>query len=215
MIRAVIFDLDNCLCAADEVGRDFYKAAFDAIARTNDGTVSDAVLQQAFDEIWRQPLDVVAEEFGFSKEMLAAGQQAFSAIEIDVPLRGYSDLQALADLPVLRFLVTSGYRRLQESKIKALGIRNLFSAIYIDAIDEPGRNGKQQIFQKILRTYLLRADEVLVVGDSPSSEIEAGNRLGIPTVQILRPGVPRGNNATCYIHDLSELKSILQQSQKS
>jgi putative hydrolase of the HAD superfamily len=52
---------------------------------------------------------------------------------------------------------------------------------------------------------------VLVVGDNPDSEIEAGNRLGIPTVQVLRPGVPHGNNATRYIHDLVELKGLLKQ----
>jgi FMN phosphatase YigB (HAD superfamily) len=51
------------------------------------------------------------------------------------------------------------------------------------------------------------------VGDNPDSEIEAGNRLGITTVQILRLGVPHGNNATQYIHDLAELKGLLMQRQ--
>lgn len=50
-----------------------------------------------------------------------------------------------------------------------------------------------------LDNCLSAADEVLVVGDNPDSEIEAGNRLGLRTVQVLRPGVPRGNNATHYI----------------
>ena len=49
-----------------------------------------------------------------------------------------------------------------------------------------------------------------MVGDNPDSEIEAGNRLGIKTVQILRPGVPRGDNATYYVQTLTELKAILQ-----
>jgi FMN phosphatase YigB (HAD superfamily) len=55
----------------------------------------------------------------------------------------------------------------------------------------------------------LRPEEVIVVGDNPDSEIEAGNRLGMKTVQILRPGVPRGSNATFYVNNLEELKSLL------
>jgi hypothetical protein len=42
-------------------------------------------------------------------------------------------------------------------------------------------------------------------------EIEAGNRLGITTVQVLRAGVPRGNNASHYIDRLAELKGLLRQ----
>jgi len=39
----------------------------------------------------------------------------------------------------------------------------------------------------------------------------AGNQLGITTVQVLRAGVPRGNNASHYIDDLAELKGLLRQ----
>ncbi len=107
------------------------------------------------------------------------------------------------------FLVTSGFRRYQESKIRALGFERLFEAIQIDAIDEAERKGKQEIFKDILTTYRLGAAEVLVVGDNPDSEIEAGNVVGMLTVQILREGVPRGSNARHYIHHLGELKELL------
>lgn len=124
---------------------------------------------------------------------------------------GYGDLASLSELPVQRFLVTSGFRRLQESKVKALNLRQLFTAIYVDAIDEPDRIGKQGLFKLILKDYQLTSAEVLVVGDNADSEIEAGNQLGIRTVQTLRPGVPHANNATFYIHSLSELKTLLYQ----
>ena len=86
------------------------------------------------------------------------------------------------DLPVQRFLVTSGFRRLQESKVRALGFADWFAGIYIDALDEPDRRGKHGFFQDILSAHGLRPDEVLVVGDNSDSEIEAGNRLGMPGV---------------------------------
>jgi len=208
-----MFDLDNCLSAADEPGRGILEPVFDAIRGANRGRLSDEALAKAFDDFWRHPLDVVADKHGFTGEMLAAGWAVYARLEVDVPMHGYGDLHMLAELPVLRFLVTTGFRRLQESKIKALGFERLFTAIYVDAIDEADRKGKRGIFGEILRAFQLRPEEALVVGDSPHSEIEAGNRLGIRTVQVLRPGVPPGNNATHYIHGLSELKSLLRQHQ--
>jgi HAD superfamily hydrolase (TIGR01549 family) len=116
----------------------------------------------------------------------------------------------LRDLAFDLFLVTSGFRGLQESKVGALQIASLFKRIEIDAIDEPDRKGKQRIFESILETYRLRPEEVIVVGDNPDSEIEAGNELGMKTVQILRPGVPRAHNATYYIQTFNELNALLE-----
>lgn len=209
MIRAAIFDLDNSLSPADQAGRDLFEPVFDAIRRENRGALSKEVLERAFSDCWVYPLDVVAKKHGFSKEMLAAGWEASASLEVGAPMHGYQDLGVLAEIAVMRFLVTSGFRRLQESKIKALGFERLFTAIYIDAIDEPDRKGKQAIFGEILDTYRLVPSEVLVVGDDPDSEIEAGNQLGMRTVQILREGVSRGSNATYYIHYLSELKELV------
>ena len=211
MIRAIIFDLDNCLSAADEPGKGLLEPVFDAIRRVNRGRLSNEALAEAFSDCWRHPLDFVAKKHAFTEDMLAAGWAVYVQLEVATPMLGYADLRTLAELPVLRFLVTSGFRRLQESKIKALGFERLFTAIYVDAIDEADRKGKQSTFEGILNDYRLKPEEVLVVGDNPDSEIEAGNQLGITTVQVLRAGVPRGNNATHYIDDLAELKGLLRQ----
>jgi putative hydrolase of the HAD superfamily len=208
MIRAIIFDLDNCLSAADEPGKGLLEPVFDAIRRVNHGRLSEEALTEAFSDCWRHPLDFVAKKHGFTEEMFGAGWAVSVRLEVAAPMHGYADLRMLAELPVLRFLVTSGFRRLQESKIKALGFERLFTAIYVDAIDEADRKGKQDTFAGILNSYQLKPEEVLVVGDNPDSEIEAGNRLGIRTVQVLRAGVTRGDNASHYIDDLAELKDL-------
>jgi FMN phosphatase YigB (HAD superfamily) len=210
MIKALIFDLDNCLAAANEVGEDVFKPAFEAMRNANRGTLTDEQLAEAFQEIWRQPLDFVAQKFGFSQEMLAAGWGVFSQTVVETPMRGYGDLAILRELPFDLYLVTSGFRALQESKVKALQVADLFRAVEIDAIDEDDRKGKQGIFASILERKGLTPDEVIVVGDNPDSEIEAGNRLGIRTVQILRPGVSRANNATFYVETFHELKALLE-----
>jgi FMN phosphatase YigB (HAD superfamily) len=210
MIKALIFDLDNCLAAANEVGEDVFKPAFEAMRNANRGTLTDEQLAEAFQEIWRQPLDFVAQKFGFSQEMLAAGWGVFSQTVVETPMRGYGDLAILRELPFDLYLVTSGFRALQESKVKALQVADLFRRIEIDAIDEDDRKGKQGIFASILERNKLRPEEVIAVGDNPDSEIEAGNRLGIRTVQILRPGVPRADNATYYVETFEELKALLE-----
>ena len=209
MIKAVIFDLDNCIAASDEPGRQLLAPTFDAIRRANHGTLSNETLERAFDECWGHSLDTVARKYGFSDEMLAAGWAENARAEVTVPMHGYPDLGAIRKLPAKLFLVTSGFKRLQESKVRALHVESLFERVYIDAIDEPNRKGKEKIFAEILLTHALQPREVLVVGDDANSEIAAGNRLGIPTVQIQRPGIPRAENATHHIVSLTELCEVM------
>ena len=205
----MIFDLDSCLAAANEVGDHLFALAFQAIRNANQGAVSAEALSAAFADCWRFPFDFIADKYGFSPAMRSAGFAAFSQIEVRQPMHGYGDLAALAKIPAKLFLVTSGFRRLQESKIRALGITHLFTEIHIDAIGESHPVGKRQAFEAILQTHRLTPPEVLVVGDNPDSEIAAGNQLGIATIQTLRPGVPPSLAATHHIRNLAELSRFL------
>ena len=207
--KAIIFDLDSCLSPADEPGQQLFAPAFDAITNANRGSHSASVLQNAFADMWRLPFDFVAEKYRFTPAMKAAGWQVLAQLEVSTPMKGYGDLAVLNELPVLCFLVTSGFRRLQESKIRALGIAPLFTAIYIDAIDQPGYRGKQKIFEDILHDYRLQPGQVLIMGDNHDSEIAAGVRLGIRTVQTLRPGVPHSPAATYHVQTLHALRPLL------
>jgi putative hydrolase of the HAD superfamily len=152
----------------------------------------------------------VAARYSFSRETIAAGWNVFSRLEVDRKLKGYGDLPLLSDLSPKRFLVTSRFRRLQESKIKALQLAALFTAVYVDA-KEQDRLGKIGYFERILRDYGLAATEVLVVGDNGDSEVAIGAHLGLRTVQTLRPGVPYAAIATFHVGSLHELKQLLSQ----
>ena len=209
MIRALIFDLDNCLAAADEPGESLLEPAFAAIRAANHGTLSEAALQHAFADCWRHPLDWVASTHGFTSGMLKAGWDVMANTVVTQPMHGYGDLEVLASLPAERFLVTSGFTRLQSSKIARLRLDRFFAEMYVDAIDEPNRLGKQKLFERIMDRHGLRPTEVLVVGDNADSEIEAGNRLGIQTVQTLRPGVTKAQTATFHVKGLEELAQKL------
>ncbi len=88
-----------------------------------------------------------------------------------------------------RFLVTSGFRRLQETKVRALGFADWFAGIYIDALDEPNRRGKHGFFQDILSAHGLRPEAVLVVVTvGPAISARAGPYDSLaPEATILRP----------------------------
>ena len=120
MAQAIIFDLDNCLAPADAAGPELMAPMFAAIRQANRGLLSEATLERAFKECWRSSLDVVAAMHGFSEDMLAAAWHVGRRLEVRGPLEGYSDVPLLATLPAMLFLVTTGFRRLQASKIAAV-----------------------------------------------------------------------------------------------
>ncbi|HMY06411.1 MAG TPA: HAD hydrolase-like protein, partial [Accumulibacter sp.] len=198
-IQAIIFDLDHCLLDPRVLGDAFVEPVCSALRATNAGTLSERQLLAACADLWRHPFDAVADEYGFSVAMRVAGCRAYAALEVSFALRGYADLAALGQLPAMKFLVTTGYRRLQQSKIAALGFGEIFEEIHIDALEEPGRLGKEGLFAQIVQRRRFTPRQVLIVGDNGASEIAAGNRLRMPTVQLLRPGVARAPNADFHV----------------
>jgi FMN phosphatase YigB (HAD superfamily) len=212
--KAVIFDLDNTLADATHVGKAAFQPAFDAIRQANHGTLNDRQLQAAFDACWHTAFYTVAQEHGFSAEMTAAGAQAFRRLTVpeNSGYGGYPDLGELQSLEADKFLVTSGFRNFQNSKIDSLGIRGQFKRIEIDDAEdfhpEPSP-GKAPLFEQIRDAEHLQSSQVLIVGDNPGSEIAAGNSLGMPTVQVLRPRVQRSPQADYHIESLAELPQVI------
>ncbi|MBL8399141.1 MAG: HAD family hydrolase [Candidatus Accumulibacter sp.] len=208
-VNAIIFDLDNCLLDPRELGEAFVEPVFSAIRASNLGTLNETQLLAAFEDLWQRPFDTVADEHGFSATMRAAGCRAYATLEVTAKLHGYGDLVVLNELKAVKFLVSSGYRRLQRSKIEALGFKELFAEIHIDAIGEANRPGKEGLFAQIARRWRFAPRQVMIVGDNGESEIAAGNRLKMPTVQLLRPRVTQVLNADFHIDDLWQLKVLL------
>lgn len=209
MTQSIIFDLDYCLSPGDEVGAKFYGPAFEAMRRANHGVLTDAALSKAFAECMRFPFDDVATRFRFSEAMYHAGLRGFAALEVTAPMHGYDDLDELGKLQARRFLVTSGFPRLQRSKLAMLGVAPLFEAVYVDAIGDHPRRGKDAIFAELVAGHGLATRDVWVLGDNADSEIAAGNRLGMITVQILRPGVERSEAARYAVGNLREFGMLL------
>lgn len=208
-IKAVIFDLDNCLAPASAVGKAIADPAFNAIRAANNGHLTNEYLDEAISACWQHSFDWIAKTYSFSDAMVKAGWAEFTTMSVKGSMNGYEDLNLLAGISTENFLVTSGFRCLQQSKIDALGIANYFSAIYIDALDEDERLGKQGLFSHIMHEHGLLSTELVVIGDNPHSEIAAAKELGILSVQILRPGIEKGFNADFYVANLNEFRTLL------
>jgi putative hydrolase of the HAD superfamily len=213
MIRLLIFDLDNTLYSARTIPPSVLEPAFTAVRRANAGAAAcDAdALERALAACWREPFDVVARRYALPPALYAAWAAEGARLEVTGPLEPYPDVSALARLPLPRLLVTTGYERFQRSKVAALGIGGLFDRILIDALDAPRRPGKEGLFRAILAEWGVAAAEALVVGDSGDSEIAAGGRIGMPTVQVVRPGVVPTDAARFHIASLEELPQVLSQ----
>lgn len=209
-MKVAIFDLDNCLSPADQVGEHVFAPVFSAIRQTSREQLSEARIKQILADCWVLSFDQVAKRYQFSPETIAAGYEAYAQLRVEEPFVGYPDIYVVPRLPVRRYLVTTGFRRFQDSKIKALGIESWFDGIVIDALDEPPPLGKQAIFQKILAQEGCKADQVLVIGDNPAAELAAGLALGMRTVQTVRPGVRRSDNTAHHcVEWLEELFGLL------
>ena len=139
-------------------------------------------------------------------------RMAYQQITIpeNMVLKTYGDEFYIKKLPVTKYLVTTGYRKFQQSKIDKTGMAPLFDEIIIDEMENPEtRKGKKKIFEEILESNNWDKAEVLVVGDNPKSELGIAKSMGITTVQTLRPGVEKWSKASYHISSLSKLAGII------
>ena len=158
--------------------------------------------------------DLVADRYGFTPAMRSAGWEEFRQMEVRTPPQAYPDLGLVPSIPLRRYLVTSGFRRLQNSKIDALGIRSWFEEVIIDALDDKDDenappHGKRPVFERILAREGCTPQQVLVIGDNPLSELGAGRALGAVTVQTVRPGISPWELADYRVESLEEVLQIL------
>jgi len=205
-----ILDLDNTLFDTRSIPAELTGRLHSRLRQANAEchAVSSEVLEQAINETWYAPFSVVCERYSLPRTFLAIWNEWQESVSFDQPLVPYSDvvnsLRILRDQGHHLCLLTSGYRRFQQAKIEALGISPLFDEIHIDAVDESCL-GKAAIISDLLLSRNWTRKDLLIVGDSATNEIDAGLRLGISTIQILRPGVIATNLADRQIHSLVEL----------
>jgi HAD superfamily hydrolase (TIGR01509 family) len=210
----VIFDLDDTLFPVSSLPTNALAPAVAAARAANVGVEALPAdrLERALADAFRFPFPVVVATHALPRSLVQAWDAANRALEITTDLTAYDDVvRMLPQLRLRRFLVTTGYRRFQESKLAALRIGGFFDRVYIDAVDDDSLapKGKTAVFRQLLDEWRFAPAEVLVVGDSEPGELAAGRALGMPTVQILRPGVSPTRLVDWRIADLEELPALI------
>jgi putative hydrolase of the HAD superfamily len=206
---AIIYDLDQTILPADAVPEETFQPIYEAIRSANNGHLPESEVEAALKKVRTVAMDVIAKEHHFSKEMAEAAKQAFLNNSYNFTISPFDDFSVIKHIPGKRFLVTSGITAMQQAKIDALFEEGDFTGIVIDDIYHEDRRGKKQIFAEIAEEYKLIPDLVWIVGDNPSSEITAGNELGMKTVQIVRPGVEQSSEASYVVSSFYELNDLI------
>lgn len=202
--KAIILDLDNTIYPVPSIGHKLFASLFQLIEDLH--PQKDQMEEIRF-EIMRKPFQQVAANFNFSDDLTRKGVEHLKNIRYEGEIRYFEDYPEILKMEVDRFLVTTGFRKMQDSKIDGMGIRKDFKEVHI--VDPVSTSlTKKDIFRDILQRHNYSAGDVLVVGDDPASEIRAANELGIPTALYDKENFHPGNIATFRISNFSELVNL-------
>lgn len=195
LIRCVIFDLDDTLydCFGQRV-RPAHRHAAEAMVKAGLKASAEAVYHARMKAFRHDPM---------LRHIDAAVLQKFHADDPQKVSRIAHDAYFNCPVgrlklfggtrPLLRFLhrravrifvVSFGEPKIQRAKARALGLEDepmIKKIFYADRAKALTKDGAFRTIQEIAG---LRANEMLVVGDRPMSEIRAGKSLGMHTVRI-------------------------------
>ena len=204
MKQALILDLDNTIYAVSAIAGHLFKELF-ALLDQNSDTID---VEGAKDELQRRHYHLVAEKYNFGPGLTQQGLNMLKNIELDVPMQPFDDYQHIRSIPIKKFLVTTGFPKLQWSKVRLMGLEDDFAEIHVVDPDT-SQQTKKDVFADILRRYNYTADDVLVIGDDPESEIKAAIELGIDTFLFDPDGKHPGAVVTYRAVNLTDVLSCI------
>ncbi|ALM48407.1 haloacid dehalogenase [Flavobacterium psychrophilum] len=200
--KAIIYDLDNTIFPVSSIGEKLFGPLFDAIAESGQHNDSMDAIKYA---IMRTPFRIVAQRHNLSDELTQKGIDIQETIDYKDEMNTFEDYPEIKNIPGERFLVTTGFKTMQLSKIRQLGISDDFKEIHVV---NPVETTKKDVFADILKRYNYQPDEVLVVGDDSESEIAAAKALGIPTVLYDKNDMQDASAADFKIEHFAQLRDI-------
>ncbi|MEJ6980415.1 HAD family hydrolase [Pedobacter sp. P351] len=200
--KALIFDLDNTIYPVTSIGNKLFKSLFERIEESGE---YEGDLTEIKAEIMRRPFQHVAKDYKFSESLIAEGMNLLSDLTYEENMEPFEGYEHARKIPCKKFLVTTGFSKLQHSKIRQLNIEKDFEKIVV--VDPAISDLKKiDIFRNILRDYNYSADEVLVIGDDLNSEIKAAKELGIDAVLYDYKAEHSASESQKFIRNFKELE---------
>lgn len=171
----IILDLDNTIYPVYSIGDELFKTLFELIEKSGE---FEGPLELVKRDIMRKPYQVVAREYQFTDALTNSGIELLKNLEYTGPIKPFADYDLVRNTPQQKFLVTTGFKKLQESKISGMNIQDDFAEI---RIVDPMTSSitKKDVFLELIEKFSLEKYRVLVVGDDPSSELRAARETGL------------------------------------
>ncbi len=203
MTKLIIFDMDNTLF--DTYGQLGIKVLDSMIKKMKEHGLTDEQEKIMREKYITTGFRTVANQLKLSDELKEIGKSTYKEMDLS-EITPFDDVGLIKDFTQKKVLVTSGTEKVQNEKIRILGIAPLFDEIIIDPIGSG--ESRDKIFRELLEKYKVKPEEVMVIGDNAEAEIAASNKLGMVTVQIFRRPFLKGK-ADHYVKDLYEVQKIL------
>jgi len=176
--KAIMFDLDNTLFSVYAIGETLFAPLFELIEQ--DGTQVQH-MNKIRDEVMRRPFQHIANDYRFSEALTKKSIALLQQLQYNAPIEPFEDYALVRQLPVDKYLVTTGFLNMQQSKIDRMGLQNDFREIHI--IDPSTSNKtKKDVFADIILRHRYAKEDVLVIGDDLQSEIKAAQELGLDVI---------------------------------
>jgi putative hydrolase of the HAD superfamily len=199
--KAIILDLDNTIYPVSSIGNELFQPLFKLITESGEYTGD---LERIKQEIMRKPFQKVATEYRFSGQLTGKGVALLQELTYDKEMFAFNDYKELKTIPCKKFLVTTGFTRMQQSKVKRLGIEQDFEEVHIVDPQLTDRT-KKDVFKDIIDRHQFNKPDVLVIGDDPTSEIQAAKELGVDAVLYDRMNF---NPNISNLHRITDFKQL-------
>ena len=185
MTKTTLFiDLDNTIYPVSSIGDALFQPVLELIG--NEPSLIDNMEAIKMD-MMRRPFQKVAKDFNFSKSLMQEVLDQLAETVCIGPMQTFDDYDQLRSLSQIKFLITTGFTKMQRSKVHLLQIEDDFKEIHI--VDpQQSRRTKKDVFLDLMNRYELSKGSILVIGDDPNSELKAASELNLDTVLFDRIG---------------------------
>jgi len=201
--KALIFDLDNTIYAVSSIADRLFASLFQLLEESGE---VDHCLHAVKQELMRKPFQWIADKYGFSESLAKRGLHLLENLVYDGPIRPFPDYPEVKKLPQKKYLVTSGFQKLQQSKIQKLNLEQDFEAIVVVDVNA---TSKKEVFAGLLQQHGYQPGEVLAIGDDPESELKAARELGIDAVLYNHSNEQQNNRFFPVISSFQQLPGFL------
>lgn len=222
--KAILFDADETLLDFKESERHaFYQTAArwnvhcdERLLQQYSKSNKEAWLMFERGEISKERLTVFRFERFFEREGLNFDPSKWNEYykerlgDTGFLLAGAEEIIEFARRHFEIFIVTNGIASVQHNRFEKAGIKDKFSKIFIS--EELGSQKPcKEYFEAVFRNISFDKDEVLLIGDSLTSDIAGGIGFGIDTCFINWDNIYTDKKPTYVVRDLSGVMSLLKE----